>query len=131
MRLSTIKYILLISAVILAGCATMEKDTRIEILSETTDRYRSAIQWRLYETAQAADTKDSSDLERLKKIKVTSYKSVHRDISEDGSEAKDIIEIKYYDIDYMVEKTIIDKQLWMYNSDKKTWNLQGGLPEFK
>ena len=131
MRFSTIKYILLISAVILAGCATMEKDTRIEILSETTDRYRSAIQWRLYETAQAADTKDSSDLERLKKIKVTSYKSIHRDISEDGIEAKDIIEIKYYDIDYMVEKTIIDKQLWMYNSDKKTWNLQGGLPEFK
>ena len=135
MRFSTIKFFLIIVAIILAGCATTEKDKRMEILSKTTDNYRNAIRWGLYETAnnlrEAGSNKDRSDLERLKKIKVTAYKSVHQDVSEDGNEAKDVIEIKYYNIDYMVEKTIIDKQLWKYNSDKKTWHLQGGLPEFK
>lgn len=135
MRLSAIKYILILAAIILAGCATTEKDMRMETLTKTTDKYRSAIRWGLYETAdnlrEAGGDKDQSDIERLKKIKVTAYKSVHQDVSEDGTEAKHIIEIKYYHIDYMVEKTIIDKQLWKYNSDKKTWHLQGGLPEFK
>ena len=135
MRFSTIKFFLIIVAIILAGCATTEKDKRMEILSKTTDNYRNAIRWGLYETAnnlrEAGSNKDRSDLERLKKIKVTAYKSIHQDVSEDGNEAKDVIEIKYYNIDYMVEKTIIDKQLWKYNSDKKTWHLQGGLPEFK
>ena len=135
MKPSVIKHIIIIAAIILAGCATIEKDLRIEILSITTDNYRNAILWRLYEVAnnlrEESGDKDSSNIERLKKIKVTAYKSVHRDISEDGTEAEDIIEIKYYNIDYMVEKTIIDKQVWKYDSDKKSWDIQGGLPEFK
>jgi dsDNA-specific endonuclease/ATPase MutS2 len=135
MRFSTIKFFLILVAIILAGCATTEKDKRMELLSITTDNYRNAIRWGLYETAnnlrEAGSNNDRSSLERLKKIKVTAYKSVHQDVSENGNEAKNIIEIKYYNVDYMVEKTIIDKQLWKYNSDKKTWHLQGGLPEFK
>ena len=135
MKLSAINFFLLIAAIILAGCATTEKDSRMETLSKTTDKYRNAIRWGLYETAEnlreAGGDKDRSNLERLKKIKVTAYKSVHRDVSENGTVAKHIIEIKYYHIDYMVEKTIIDKQLWKYNSDKKTWHLQSRLPEFK
>jgi len=135
MKLSLIKCFLIITAIILAGCATTEKDTRIEILSKITDNYRSAIRWGLYDTAdnlrEVSGDKDRSNLEKLKKIKVTAYKSVHRDVSEDGTEAKDVIEIKYFHIDYMIEKTIIDKQVWKYDSDKKTWHLQGGLPEFK
>jgi hypothetical protein len=135
MRFSTIKFFLILVAIILAGCATTEKDKRMEILSITTDNYRNAIRWGLYETAnnlrEAGSNNDRSSLEKLKKIKVTAYKSVHQDVSENGNEAKNIIEIKYYNVDYMVEKTIIDKQLWKYNSDKKTWHLQGGLPEFK
>ena len=135
MRLSAIKYFLLIATIILAGCATTEEDKRMETLSKTTDQYRIAIRWGLYETAdnlrEAGGNKDNSAVERLKKIKVTAYKSVYRDVSKDGTEAKHVIEIKYYHTDYMVEKTIIDKQLWKYNSDTKTWHLQGGLPEFK
>ena len=135
MRLSAIKYFLFIAAIILAGCATTEEDKRMETLSKTTYKYRNAIRWGLYETAdnlrEASGNKDRSDVERLKKIKVTAYKSVYRDVSEDGNEAKQVIEITYYHTDYMVERTIIDKQLWKYNSDMKNWYLQGGLPEFK
>lgn len=135
MKLSIIKFFLLFSALILIGCATMEKDKRMETLSITTDHYKSSIRWGLYENAnnlrEASGDKDSSNIERLKKIKVTAYKSLYRDVSEDGTEAKDVIEIKYYHTDYMIEKTIIDKQLWKYHSDTKTWHLQGGLPEFK
>lgn len=135
MRFSIIRHFLIIAAIILAGCATAEKDTRMDALNNTTDNYRNAIRWGLYDIAdnltEADGNKDNSNLERLKKIKVTDYKTVRQDVSEDGKEAKHIVEIKYYHIDYMIEKTIIDRQVWKYNTEKKTWHLQGGLPDLK
>ena len=136
MRLSVIKYFLLISVVILAGCATMDGNHRMNSLTTTTDNYRNAIRWGLYDVADnlrgvEESENQSRELERLKKINVTSYKSVHKDMSDDGNEAKQTVEIKYYHTDYMVEKVLIDKQVWKYDSEKKAWHLQSGLPEFK
>ena len=135
MRLSFIRNCLIIAAVILVGCATTKKDTRMDALSITADKYQSAIRWGLYDIAdnlrEAGGVIDNSTIERLKKIKVTEYKSIHKDVSKDGTEAKYVIEIKYYNIDYMLEKTLIDKQVWKYDPEKKAWSLQSGLPEFK
>ncbi|GBE41068.1 hypothetical protein BMS3Bbin09_00957 [bacterium BMS3Bbin09] len=136
MRLSVIKYFLLIPAVLLSGCATMDNNHRINSLDTTTANYRNAIRWGLYDVADnlrgaEGSEKNSRKLEKLKKIQVTGYKSVHKDISDDGKEAKQTVEIKYYHEDQMVEKTLIDMQVWKYNSEKKAWYLQSGLPEFK
>ena len=136
MRLSVIKYILLFSAVILAGCATMDDNHRINSLANTTLHYRNAIRWGLYDVADnlrgAAESEDKPrNIERLKTVKVTCYKAVHKEMSEDGNEATQMVEITYYHTDQMVEKTLIDKQVWKYNSEKKAWYLQSVLPEFK
>jgi len=135
MRHSAITYFLLLTAIIVAGCATIEEEKRMETLSKTTEKYRSAIRWRLYETAEnlteTSDNTEHSDLDRLKKIKVTAYKTVKKNISDDGTEARQTIEIKYFHTDYLVEKTIIDKQLWKYDPGQNRWHLQSGLPEFK
>ena len=136
MKPSIIKYILLFSALILAGCSTMDDNHRFSSLSNTTLHYRNAIRWGLYDVADSlrgveTSDKTSENIKRLKKIKVTGYKSVHKKMSEDGKEAEEMVEIKYYHTDQMVEKTIIDKQVWKYNSEMKAWHLQSGLPKFK
>jgi phage major head subunit gpT-like protein len=136
MKLTVIKNFILISAVVLAGCAGLGNDERMTSLDATTDNYRNAIRWGLYDVADklrpADDSgKKSPDLERLKKIRVTDYKSVNKDISEDGTEARQTVEIRYYHMDYMIEKVLIDKQLWKYDPKTKMWHLKSGLPDFK
>ena len=96
----------------------MNDKDRINSLTAATDNYRNTIRW-------------GQNIEKLNKIKVTTYKSIHKELSDDGNEAKQTVEIKYYNIDHMIEKTIIDKQLWKYDPDKKTWRLKSRLPEFK
>ena len=51
MRLSIIIFFLLFFAVILVGCATMGDKHRINSLATTTDNYRNAIRWGLYDVA--------------------------------------------------------------------------------
>ncbi len=134
MKLNITKYFMILIVVLLAGCETMGK--RADLLEITTDNYHNAIRWGLFNVAEnfrAADgsEKHATDFERLRKIKVTAYKSVNKQFSEDGKEARQTVEIRYYHKDYMVEKVLIDKQLWKYDSKKKEWRLQSGLPDFK
>jgi hypothetical protein len=63
---------------------------------------------------------------------VTSYE-LHTTIkvSKDMSLVNQTVEIKYYNLDHMIEKTIVDKQLWKYYAEEKAWYLQSSLPNFK
>lgn len=71
------------------------------------------------------------NLKKLRKTKVTSYELLDREISKDKLLARQSVEIKYYKLDSMIEKTLIDTQVWEYDREEKTWRLQGGLPDFK
>ncbi len=62
---------------------------------------------------------------------MTSYELISRNISKDKLLARQTVEIKYYNLDSMIEKTLIDAQVWEYNREEKTWLLQNGLPDFK
>jgi hypothetical protein len=70
-------------------------------------------------------------LKKLEKIKITSYKPRERNTSEDTLQANQTVEIKYYNTDYLIVKTIIDKQLWEYDEKQKAWYLESALPDFK
>lgn len=71
------------------------------------------------------------NFKKLQKTKVTSYELLNRKISKDKLLARQTVEIRYYNLDSMIEKTLIDKQAWEYDKGEKTWRLQGGLPDFK
>jgi PBP1b-binding outer membrane lipoprotein LpoB len=136
MRPSAIKYIIILAAIILAGCAHMDNSNRDKSLYKTTQNYKNSILWRLTEVADNLRETGKSEeqtrkVEKLKKIKVTNYKAVHRDMTDNGNTAKQTVEIKYYHTDQMVERTLIDKQVWKYDTERKVWHLQSGLPEFK
>lgn len=129
------KYFLTILIIICAGCASLAAKEKLGSLELSTDKYENAVRWGYFEMADGfrnGSDKDmqSTDFSELKKIRVTSYEILNRTISEDYLKATQYVEIKYYYIDQMIEKTILDKQIWKYDDDRKTWFLHGDLPHF-
>jgi hypothetical protein len=110
--------------------------SRLSSLESTSKAYGQAIRWGEYQVAssfvrtQGTDG-ESPNLKKLEKIKVISYKPTERNTSEDKLQAHQAVEIKYYNTDYLIEKTLIDKQLWEYDTKQKAWYLQSALPDFK
>ena len=70
-------------------------------------------------------------LERSSHIKVTAYDTVSSSVEEQQMRAMQTVQIKYYDTDYMAEKTIVDRQQWSYDAKQGIWYLTSGLPDFK
>jgi len=130
------KYVLSLCILLLVGCATYQGLSRLSSLESTSEAYEKAMRWGEYQLAssfiktQGTDG-ESPNLKKLEKIKITSYKPTGRNTSEDKLQAHQTVEIKYYNTDYLIEKTLIDKQLWEYDAKQKAWYLQSALPDFK
>ena len=130
------KYVLSLCVLLLVGCTTFQGLSRLSSLESTSKAYGKAIRWGEYQVAnrfiktQETD-RQSPNLKKLEKIKVTSYEPMEINTSEDKLQAHQTVEIKYYNTDYLIEKTLIDKQLWEYDAKQKAWYLQGALPDFK
>lgn len=129
------KCVLSFCVLLLIGCTTFAARKQQEQFEIASHVYEQALLLGQYEIAngfrkvQDSDNK-TFDLERLKKIKVTSYDLRAIKASKDNSLVKQTVEIKYYHIDYLIEKTIIDNQQWKYDTAEKRWYLHGGLPDF-
>ena len=130
------KYVLSLCILLLVGCATYQGLSRLSSLESTSKAYEKAMRWGEYQLAssfiktQGTDGQ-SLDLKKLENIKITSYKSIEKNTPEDKLQAHQTVEIKYYNTDYLIEKTLIDKQLWEYDEEQKAWYLQSALPDFK
>jgi len=130
------KYVLSLCVLLLVGCTTFQGLSRLSSLESTSEAYEKAMRWGEYQLAssfiktQETDG-ESPNLKELEKIKITSYKPTGRNTSEDKLQAHQTVEIKYYNTDYLIEKTLIDKQLWEYDTKQKAWYLQSALPDFK
>ena len=130
------KYVLSLCILLLVGCATYQGLSRLSSLESTSKAYDKAMRWGEYQLASSfiktQETDGQSlDLKKLENIKITSYKPIEKNTSEDKLQAHQTVEIKYYNTDYLIEKTLIDKQLWEYDEEQKAWYLQSALPDFK
>ncbi len=130
------KYVLSFCILLLIGCATSPEGKQQDLFAIASHAYERAILLGKYELANGfrkvqASEKQVLNFKRLKKIKVTSYELLAIKVSKDKSLVNQIVEIKYYNLDHMIEKTIVNKQLWKYYAEEKAWYLQSGLPNFK
>lgn len=121
---------------LLFGCASISGIKRQDRFAEESYGYEYALFFGKYETAYDYTRKYTShsssvDFQRLKDFKLTSYEVLTTDVSEDGKRVHQRVEIKYYMIDNLVEKELIDNQLWIYNDQDKRWYLESGLPNLK
>lgn len=127
-------YILLGTLMIL-GCAGMGTKIKMSNFEDISDAYAQAIRWSDFEKArrfiQASGAGAcSSDLNKLKPVKVTSYDVKETVLSEDQSQILQIIEITYYRIDNNVEKTLKTQAIWESDQMGRSWYLTSCLPDF-
>ena len=69
------------------------------------------------------------DMDRLRLFKVTAYTLRSTGIFDDGMTARQVVEIRMFNNQQAVERTIIDEQEWRYDEERKRWMLHSGLPD--
>jgi len=127
------KYILAVCVLTLVGCASITEINQKDQFQKTSRSYEQALRWGDWVTASSVLGSESKELdyraiEDLKQIKVTSYEVNQMKLSEDKLRVQQTVEIQYYHNRRMVEKTLIDKQVWEYIEEG--WRLVSGLPKF-
>jgi hypothetical protein len=130
------RYILAASLIIVIGCASLGEHRQLDMLEQRTKNYEAALRWGRYEIIGAfikseVTTHLTENLDGLKQIKITSYEVIGRNVLDNNEEAEQKVKIKFYNMDSLIEKTIIDKQIWFFDKDMGNWFLSSGLPDFK
>jgi hypothetical protein len=118
------------------ACASLSGVKQEDLFETVSFSYEQAIFFGKYEAAHGftkveAPKEHVTDLKRFKMIKVTSYELIALKALEDRNIVTQRVEISYYFLDSLVEKTIVDNQLWKYYPEEKIWYLESGLPDFK
>jgi len=126
---------LAMSIALIIGCASYGERKQMDMLEQRTGNYETALRWGRYELARAFIKSKGTDqvkdnLDGLKQIKITSYKLLGRNFLENKEEAEQKVEIRFYNMDNLIERTIIDHQTWIFNYDLENWFLSSGLPDF-
>ena len=128
--------ILLLLATFLSGCASMDERKKTVFLDRATRNYENAIRWGDYATANVYRLQDGADArtsspEDLKRFRVTSYETLNTTLNADETEARIVVQIKYYDEERMKEVTLTDRQTWKYDTEAGLWHLDSPLPAFQ
>ena len=114
----------------LTGCATKSPE---QVFQATMRAYDRVIRWgdisRSNQFRKEPIKFTQADRKRFKFIKVTGYEIQQTDRIDDST-MKVTVQIRYYNEQFMLEKTIEDVQTWNYDKDKQLWYISSPLPEF-
>ena len=126
--------ILVLTVITLTGCPSNQVD---KSRGETFKQYETIIRWSQWDAALdfiapqylAEHPVSRLDMDRLRLFRVTTYTIRSTDIFDEGRTVRQVVEIKMFNANQAVERTIIDEQEWRYNEDAKRWLLHSGLPD--
>ncbi|MHB8447402.1 MAG: hypothetical protein ACYC7G_09870 [Rudaea sp.] len=121
---------------LLAGCASMTAQSESRALDLTLNAYANAIRWG--DISQAIPFVDPKTLKKhpLTPLDLERYKQVHfatyteQPVVPVGPhEVRQVVKIGLVNVNTQVERSIVDNQLWRYDTAKKHWLLVSGLPD--
>jgi len=69
------------------------------------------------------------EMDRLRLFKVTQYVIRSVNVTEEGMAATQVVEIKLFNTNQGVERSIIDEQMWRFDESSKRWRLHSPLPD--
>jgi hypothetical protein len=106
--------------------------------TDAMTEYGARVRWNAFDDAwtfvdpAVRLTRPLTDLERarFKQIEVTGYDLRSRNITPDGLQLDQDVEIRLINRNTQVERVITDHQHWTYDPPSKTWWLVSGLPDF-
>ncbi len=125
---------LAVTALALAGCPSNQAE---KSRGETFKQYETIIRWSQWDAAAdfiapeylAEHPISRLDMDRLRLFRVTAYTIRSTGIYDEGMTARQVVEIKMFNANQAVERTIIDEQEWRYHEEVKRWLLHSGLPD--
>jgi hypothetical protein len=125
---------LILTAFMLAGCPSNQAD---KSRGETFKQYETIIRWSQWDAAAdfiapeylAEHPISRLDMDRLRLFRVTAYTVRSTGVYDEGMTARQVVEIRMFNANQAVERTIIDEQEWRYHENVKRWLLHSGLPD--
>lgn len=133
MKLLPRLFILLLTALLLAGCGSQSRKQRE--LDETLNAYRQAVRWGnllqmevfLSDAAREQHPLDELERERFAQVRCTGYTEVSPPIDNDDGSVSQTIEIEFTNIHTQSPKRVMDRQTWVWLDGR--WQLDSGLPK--
>jgi hypothetical protein len=131
-RLTTLLFALVVAA--LAACVPNQLE---ESRGEAFKQYETIVRWSQWDAAAdfiapeylAEHPITRLEMDRLRLFRVTAYTVRSTGVFDEGLTARQVVEIKLFNANQAVERTIIDEQEWRYHEDVERWLLHSGLPD--
>ena len=126
--------ILAVTTIALAGCPSNQVE---KSRGETFKQYETIIRWSQWDAAAdfiapeylAEHPITRLEMDRLRLFRVTAYTIRSTGVYDEGMTARQVVEIRLFNANQAVERTILDEQEWRYHDDIKRWLLHSGLPD--
>ena len=115
----------------LGGCAG--ENARSKGMVKILRSYEHAIRWGKMENLNSFRKEQvefsAEHFEKMKHIQVTSYRVLSKTLTTEG--LKQLVEIRYYNDEYAIERSMTDPQTWEYDDESEDWYLTSTIPNFK
>ena len=134
--MAALKYYIILLILLIAGCASVDKFTKMDKLEQTTNAYENSIRWSDWDMASSfikdkMDPKIGPQIENLKQFNVTAYTVKTFVPSDDKSKVLIVADVQYFKKNGLLLKNYSHRQIWEYEEEKETWYLTSGLPELE
>jgi hypothetical protein len=104
---------------------------------EAFKQYETIIRWSQWDAAvdfialeyQIEHPISRLDMDRLRLFRVTAYTVRSTGVFDEGMTARQTVEIRMFNTQQALERTVIDEQEWRYDVDRERWLLHSGLPD--
>lgn len=126
--------LVLIAALLLAGCAT---DQQARALTTTLNAYASAVRWGdlagaeqfVAPTERVAHPLSALDKSRFKQLRVSEYDDGQGPMPDGKNQVRQVVHIGLINVHTQSERSIVDRQTWRYDEAARHWWLTSGLPD--
>lgn len=126
--------LIVLAMLVLASCSSNQVS---KSRGEALKQYETIIRWSQWDAAADFIAPEYMlehpisrlDMDRLRLFKVTAYTVRSTGVFDEGMTVRQMVEIKMFNANQAVERTILDEQEWRYNEENKRWLLHSGLPD--
>lgn len=126
--------LILLAVLVLAACTSNQVE---KSKTETFEQYETMVRWSQWDAAAdfispeylAEHPISRLEMDRLRLFRVTSYTLRSAAVFDEGLTVKQTVEIKMFNTQQAVERTIMQEQEWRYIESCKCWLLYSGMPD--
>jgi len=129
-----IRVALIVLAVLIAGCATTDRD---DARDETLRRFEAVVRWNQFDSIVDFMHPEwleehpvaAIDLNRLKQFRVSQYRLLQVLSHPDGEGLDRLVQLRLYNLHTARERSVEYMETWRWDEERERWMLHSGLPD--